>query len=454
MGRSIRRSPSLKMNSKICLILFGLLVALAVLSAAENSEENSLSALSEEVASARLTREAEAGKRKRNNKAKRSKKNKKNKKKGKKAKKGKKGKKAKKGRKNKKGKNRKNRKGKKSKKNKKGKRKGRKNNRGKKRNNKNRGNRKNGNRKSARTVNGKCLETAMLGMNRWRLVVANFNKQKTRIAKQAEIAKKKEGKKAVFAPIALKLVDLGGGNKSALSCSGSTTSSGAKQLTNLTNTLFACEVAVNKSCSTSFPAPNKTFVDACATDIKLFETLAAGCYSLSKEATADKACTCWTAPEFTISSEKVKSCKISSTASIAAGLKSCKEAFSKCRKYEDDAVASMAACSVTSAALKAKAAALYANSQTVTSVQTKVKGITGSRAGGRAAATTCAAFIKLVTKLAGIVSSFPSSSQVGVVGGYITSSTVTCTTAEKTSLKTAEASLKTAAVTLTEALAE
>merc|ERR1712045_838747 len=74
MGRSIRRSPSLKMNSKICLILFGLLVALAVLSAAENSEENSLS---EEVASSRLIREAEAGKRKRNNKAKRSKKNKK-----------------------------------------------------------------------------------------------------------------------------------------------------------------------------------------------------------------------------------------------------------------------------------------------------------------------------------------------------------------------------------------
>merc|ERR1712088_1044500 len=146
--------------------------ALAVLSAAEISEENSLSALSEEVASARLTREAEAGKRKRNNKAKRSKK---------------------------------------------GKRKGRKNNRGKKRNNKSRGNRKNGNRKSARTVNGKCLETMATGMSRWRLVVANFNKQKTRIAKQEEIAKKKEGKKAVFAPIALKLVDLGGGNKSALS---------------------------------------------------------------------------------------------------------------------------------------------------------------------------------------------------------------------------------------------
>ena len=36
------------MNRKICLILFGLLVALAVLASAENSEENSLS---EEAAS-------------------------------------------------------------------------------------------------------------------------------------------------------------------------------------------------------------------------------------------------------------------------------------------------------------------------------------------------------------------------------------------------------------------
>merc|ERR1711878_137954 len=53
----------IKMNRKICLILFGLLVALAVLASAENSEENSLS---EEVASSRLAREAEAeaGKRK------------------------------------------------------------------------------------------------------------------------------------------------------------------------------------------------------------------------------------------------------------------------------------------------------------------------------------------------------------------------------------------------------
>merc|ERR1711862_1067286 len=72
------RSPSLKMNSKISLILFGLLVTFAVLSSAENKKkENSLS---EEVASSRLARfaEADAGKKKSSKKNKKAKKSKKN----------------------------------------------------------------------------------------------------------------------------------------------------------------------------------------------------------------------------------------------------------------------------------------------------------------------------------------------------------------------------------------
>merc|ERR1712102_183010 len=166
---------------------------------------------------------------------------------------------------------------------------------------------------------------------------------------------------AVFAPIALKLVDLGGGNKSALSCSGSTTSSGAKQLTNLTKTLFDCEVEVNKSCSMDFPAPNMTFVDMCAKEIETFETKTAECYALSKADTAADACTCWTNAEYTELGNKIKSCKITETGDVAKGLKACKDAFSTCRKYEGDAVASMAACSVSADALKAKAAALSAN---------------------------------------------------------------------------------------------
>ena len=196
--------------SKIFLILFGLLVVLAVLASAENEEQS----LSQKISSLRIARDADAGRR-----------------------------------------NKKNRNGKKNKKNKRRKNK-RKN---KKRTNKNKKRTNKGSRAQGRMVDGKCLESATTAMSRWRNQVANFMKQKTRIEKQAEIAEKKSGKKAVFAPIAKKLIDVGGGNKSALTCSGSADSDGAKQLSNLTMTLEECEKEVNMTCNPdNFPKPNMT----------------------------------------------------------------------------------------------------------------------------------------------------------------------------------------------------
>merc|ERR1712079_296274 len=275
------------MDSKLCLILSGLVVAIAVLASAENNEDSSLS---EELASSRVARfaEADAGKKKRKALRKRKRKQRKNKK-------------AKKGlkkRKNKK-KNRKNRKNR----------------------NKNRKNNK-GTRKSTRTIDGVCLESAVTAMRRWKDVVTNFEKQKKRIDKQSEIAGKKSGKQSVFGPIALKL-------------------------TNLTSTLFDCEVAVNASCTTDFPMPNMTFVDECVNASATFVAAAEACLTLSKEATAADACTCWAAPELATASEAVKDCRIPEVAAVAQGLKACKDAFSTCRKFEDEAVTSMAACSVS-----------------------------------------------------------------------------------------------------------
>merc|ERR1712184_158506 len=125
-------------NSKISLFLFGLLITLAVLTAAENSEKNSLS---EEVASSRLARSADAGagkKKKKSSRKKNKKSSRKNKKKSRKA--------AKKAAK----------KAKKSKKNK--------------------SNKRQKQRMTGRAVDGTCLESATTAMNRWRGVVANFNK--------------------------------------------------------------------------------------------------------------------------------------------------------------------------------------------------------------------------------------------------------------------------------------
>ena len=381
------------MNSKISLFLFGLLITLAVLAAAENSEENSLS---EEVAFSRLARSAnaDAGKRKKKS----SKKNKRSKKAAKKAKKA-----AKRSRNAGKRKNKGSKKNKrKNKTSKKNKRKNKSAKKNKRKNETSKMSKKNKSNKTPRHphVDGTCLESALTAMNRWRGVVANFNKQKTRIEKQSEIAGKKGGKKAVFAPIALKLVDLGGGNKSALTCSGSADSDGAMQLNNLTQLLFDCEVQVNKSCSMDFPEVNMTFVDQCAMDIEMFENKTTECYAMSKAETADDACECWTDAEYTELGNKIKSCKIAETSDIAKGLKACKDAFSTCRKYEGDAVASMAACSVSADALKSKAAALSANVDSANAAAQKVAAVTGSsrRRSSRAAATSCAGFITLVAQ--------------------------------------------------------
>merc|ERR1719356_1992261 len=417
------------MNNKICLILFGLLVALAVLASAENHDESSLS---EELGSSRVARSAyaEAARKKRKTLRKRKRTQKKGLKK----------------RNKNKSKRRKNTK--RTKKTKKGKRKNNKRRNNKRKNNK-------GTRKSTRTLDGMCIENAMTVMRRWKDVVANFDKQKTRIEKQASIAGKKSGKQSVFGPIALKLVDLGGGNKSALTCSGSATSEGALQLTNLTSTLFDCEVAVNASCTTDFPMPNMTFVDECVNASETFVAAAEACLTLSKEATAADACTCWAAPELAAASEAVKDCRIPEVAAVAQGLKACKDAFSTCRKYEDEAVTSMAACSVSVDALKAKAAALSQSKTAMDAAASTVAGITGSsrKVRGlartkRAAAADAAAFITLVTTIVTIAIDFPSSPMIVTVSAdIVASSSLTFTDDEITSLTAVEETL-TAAVEL------
>merc|ERR1712061_16150 len=323
-----------KMNSKICLILFGLLVALAVLASAENNEESSLS---EELGSSRVARSADADAARRK-------------------------------------------------------------------------------RKTLR----KRKRTQKKGL-------------------------KKRNK-----------------NKSALTCSGSATSEGALQLTNLTSTLFDCEVLVNASCTPSFPMPNMTFVDACVNATDLFKTLATECMTMSKEATATEACACWSAPEMTMASEAVKDCKITEVSAIAQGLKACKDAFSTCRKFEDEAVSSMAACSVSTDALKAKAAALSQSKTAMDAAASTVAGITGSSRkvrglarGKRAAAADAAAFITLVTTIVTIATDFPSSPMIVTISAdIVASSSLTFTDDEITSLAAVEETLTAAVELITDAFAE
>ena len=247
-----------------------------------------------------------------------------------------------------------------------------------------------GSRDSDRDVDVTCVENVITVMRRWKDVVSNFQKQKTRIEKQATIAGKKSDKKAVFGPIALQLVELGGGNKSALTCGCSADTAGARQLTNLTRILMECEEAVHASCAHSFPLPNMTYVETCATATGTFVTLATECLARSKK-DEDGGCSCWSSSNMTEASEAAKDCKIKEVSSIAMGLKACKEEFSKCRKYEDEVISIMAACSHPVHQLKEQAAVLYTNKVSIEAASTKVAGVEKN-----SSSESCGQFLQLV----------------------------------------------------------
>merc|ERR1712038_2222850 len=231
---------------------------------------------------------------------------------------------------------------------------------------------------------------------------------------------------------------------------------GAKQLTNLTKTLFDCEVEVNKSCHTdNFPSANTTQIKECELAVATFKTETKKCVDLSKAATASKACDCWTNSNFTSVSDAVKTCKISAVSTIAKGLKSCTAAFSKCRKFEDDVVDAFSSCSKSVSDITLKAAALHKNKAALAQVKTKVAKVTGSSRGrvARAAATDCASFIVLVANLVMAVDQYPSSPDIITMAADITSSAdPTCSDAEKASLTTQATALDEAIATVEAAL--
>ena len=202
-------------------------------------------------------------------------------------------------------------------------------------------------RKSGRAVDAKCIAQITLGMRRWKDVVTNFKRQAARITDNKKKGGNKATKKGLFAPIANKLLNLGGGNKNALECNGTTIGEAAANLTKLSKDLFDCEKNVNDACNPiNFPKPNETLISKCDALVAKFEKEADKCMKLSKdEAKAEEGCACWTADEMKKFTEDVNECKVTEDMSkIKSQLKSCTKAFGKCRNLEDEAIESIYLC--------------------------------------------------------------------------------------------------------------
>jgi len=264
----------------------------------------------------------------------------------------------------------------------------------------------------------------------------------------------KSGKKGIFGPTLRRIVKAGGGNKSNLQCSGSSTSKGALQLKNLTDTLLKCEKTINASCDKeSFPHPDMTTVKECKTAMDSFKTLVDGCQKKS----GSEACTCWTDTAFTPLVATIKTCSISEASkAVVKQLGYCRGNFSLCKKFEDDGLVAISACSESTADLLAKAKALTASKTGLTAAKTAASTLSGSSSGrrmARATATTCAEVVSKITALLKAVGENPASSMVATLAGEVTGVTVTCTETEKTSLKGQVTSISVAITSVDEELA-
>ena len=361
---------------KFCLVLLGFLLVISNIASAWDEEKDE--SLSNEVFKSRLVRSPEGLKR-RNKVRKPQRKRKTNRKKGRKSvKKGRKSltkgrKSVKKGRKSVK-------KGRKSaKKGRKSQTKGRKSfNNGKSKNFKRKSRRKprrkkgrisksgSNSRRSERVVSDICFEKSVTIMRMWKDVISSFERKKKRMEKQNSTGVNKSGKKGVFGPIALRLIEVGGGDRSAPSCGGRTGNAGARQLRNLTDTLSACEADIQDSCG-SFTQPNMTKLSECVKVTEKFKTGARNCVDMTigtNKTNADTACMCWTDADLDKTVEAAKNCQITTEAQTIAGeLRKCIATFSKCRKFEDDVITAITACSsdATSMIKKVSLVEMYAD---------------------------------------------------------------------------------------------
>jgi len=295
----------------------------------------------------------------------------------------------------------------------------------------------------SRAVNSTCLDTAVKLMKIVTSRITNFLIQQKRISKYNSTGGKKSGKKGLFGPIASKVIDVGGGNASDLSCSGNKTNVGATKLKSIIASLQKCEENIKAACDpTSYPLPNMTKANECKTNMESMKSSVEACV----KKTGDEACTCWLDSSLKATAEKVKKCDISKQNKlVTAQHKQCTGNFSACKKIEDTAVTYIYACSQSASDLKIKAAQTKANVDALGAAKNKTSTLAGSSSGRstiiRKRATsvsTCSDFVTLSAKLLTIASDSPSSSTVATMAKILSavSDALSCTTAEKSSLTT------------------
>merc|ERR1712095_73074 len=298
----------------------------------------------------------------------------------------------------------------------------------------------------SRAVNSTCLETAVKLLKIVQQRVTNFLQQQKRMSKFNGTGAKKSAKKGLFGPIASKVIDIGGGNASDLSCSGNKTNPGATKLKSIISDLQKCEKQIMVACDTSaYPHPNMTEVMECKTNMETMKTSVEAC----AKKTGDEACTCWMDADLMAVAEKVKNCDISrENKKVTAAHKECTGNFSACKKIEDSAVTYIFACSQSADALKVKAAQTKKNVNALEAAKTKTGTLAGNSTGRNTvirkratSVSTCGDFVSLSAKLLTAADAAPTSSAVETMAKILSavSDALSCSTSDEEIVAAGEA---------------
>merc|ERR1712241_1370780 len=286
-------------------------------------------------------------------------------------------------------------KGTKGKKVKNGKRKGRKRGRkSRKKGNKNRKKRKakKTNRQSE-CLTKECLETSIKYQTKLKDKVGNFLKQKERIEKYIKVTNNKGAaeKTSAFSKVVKRLRTSGGGNSSALSCQGSSTSPAAKGLTVLVNDMNKCKDEITTRCVKELPAYNATTAADCVAAMDNFTE------SLDK-CGAD--CTCLQGADLKAEFELIVPCDLVETNKLITEHKNkCTKEFSACKKLEDAAGQAIASCEAKPKEIKSQLGALNDTIQQVEALAEKIEGLIVDGADVRSTQLTCSDFVTAVQEL-------------------------------------------------------
>jgi len=235
-----------------------------------------------------------------------------------------------------------------------------------------------GSAKSNATVALTCLKTALQLLKFQKDNVNNFLARHVRQQRQNALSTKKKGKKGEYAEPAARLIQSGGGNKSNLTCGGSTTSEGAKQLLNLTDLLSGCSEKIHEAC-TPPSGINQTFMSECYEKSKGYNTTLSEC--VTKGLSGEDPCSCFMEPKLVGAMTNLRPCKGKDEAKLAAKQRTkCLNQMRACNGYVEKAGRLQYTCKYTTDDLKKTLAQITANNATVAAAMAKVKALTGVEA--------------------------------------------------------------------------